>query len=479
MDWRQIDSLRRDLDRFLEHFDDCFARSEGRGHLRRYVGGQLSALQHKCVEPIADRAGIAPRTLQDFLALHTWDHERAIDRLQEIVAEHHGDALSIGLIDETSYLKRGDKTAGVQRQYCGAVGNNANCVVSVHLGYATGDGQFRCGLDSRLYLPKSWCDDRKRCRQAGIPDDARFQTKCQIALDLIRRAQSNGVRFAYLTFDAYYSQSIWFLEALHTMGQTYVAEVAKDFHGWLLEPKVLQKAHYREKRRKGPNKRYPRLSRQSPRPHRVDRLCRHSHLMRDRPWQMFHVKDGRKGPILWRAKAARFRINVPVQDMAQPFTLPSSPVWLVVVQNVLSGQIKYFVSNAPAGTPLEVILHVAFSRWHIERCFEDEKGQLGLDHFECRRYVAIRRHMLITDISHLFLNRICWQLRKEGGKKSDHSSTALRRGRVDLCLTHGSRRPHSASAAHRSPPEHHPESQHQGRSFTSPCPQATLNYLGH
>ena len=113
MEWREIGKFRGELDRFLEAFDGCFGRSEGRAHLRVYVRGQLSDLIRKSVEPIADAAGLPPRTLQDFLAHHKWEHEQAIDRLQQIVAAEHADAYSVGLIDETSFSKSGHKTAGV------------------------------------------------------------------------------------------------------------------------------------------------------------------------------------------------------------------------------------------------------------------------------------------------------------------------------------------------------------------------------
>lgn len=122
MDAERIGPLRRDLRRFLKRFDGCFSRSEGRGHLRTYVGGQVSCLHRKSVEPMADQAGIPPRTLQDFLAFHAWDHERAVDRLRQIVVAEHFDEQAIGIIDESSYFKRGDHTACVQRQWCGSRG---------------------------------------------------------------------------------------------------------------------------------------------------------------------------------------------------------------------------------------------------------------------------------------------------------------------------------------------------------------------
>lgn len=440
MDAMAIGRLRGDLGRELRLFDDCFSRSEGREHLRCYVGGQVSSLRRKNVEVMADAAGIAPRTLQDFLATHTWDHERAVDRLQQLVAQQHHGEQSIGLIDETSFPKRGDKTVGVQRQYCGASGKIDNCVVSVAMGYASLAGEFRCTLDHRLFLPESWDGDEDRRREAGVPDDLHHQPKWKIALAMLERAQANGVRFAWLTFDEGYGNNVQFLEKLDRMGQTYVAEVPTSMHGWLVEPTVLQKNHAAASRGRTQGGRphcAARLSAQSAKPCRVDQLCRYSPAIRDQPWINFHIKDGHKGPIVWRVKAARFWLNVshePDGRRRYRFTAPSAPRWLIVAEHPVTGEVKYFVSNAPAGVPIERILHVAFSRWHIERCFEDEKGQLGLDQFECRRYVAVQRHLILTAISHLLLARARLRLIasgvETGGKKVDAAAGATRRRRL-------------------------------------------------
>lgn len=442
MDALRIGRLRREIQRELRMFDDCFARIEGRRHLQCYVGGQVSNLKRKCVEAIADEAGVPPRTLQDFLTTHTWDHERAVDRLQQLVAEQHHDEQAIGLIDETSFAKRGDKTIGVQRQYCGAMGKVDNCMVSVALGYASLQGQFRCTLDHRVFLPESWDADADRRCEAGVPDDLRHQPKWKIALDMLERAQANGVRFAWLTFDEGYGNNVRFLESLDRMGQTYVAEVSPSMHGWLIEPTVLHKQHGAAQRsRAGRPRRLPRLSAQSAKANRLDRLCTYSPPMRDQPWLDYHIKDGHKGSIVWQARAARFRLNVahePDGRRIDPrFARPSSPRWLIEAYNPLTGETKYFVSNAPAGVPIERLLHVAFSRWHVERLFQDEKDLLGLDQFECRRYVAVQRHLILTAISHLLLARLRLKLVAEGsgsgpgagaGKKNPDRAAGASRG---------------------------------------------------
>ena len=403
MDGKMFAAVPGQLDAYLALFDGCFARSEGRGHLYRYVAGQLSDLPRKSVEPMADQAGIPPRTLQEFLAGHRWDHAMAWQLLQREVAGAHADEQAIGTIDETSFPKCGDKTIGVQHQHCGATGKIDNCVVSVHVGYSWDPSRCQCVLASDLYLPRGWLEDRAACREAGVPEELVFREKWRIALDLLQQTLGQGVRFGWWTFDEGYGNARAFLQALQDLGQRYVAEVPKSTMGWLLEPTVLQKGAYQGRGRK---RRYPRLSKKSLPACTLENLLKHSPVLRAVAWENYYVKDTDKGPLVWRAKAHRFHLQLAVAGAKHDRYLPSAALWLIVAHNPLTGETKYFLSNAAAGVPLEQLLKVAFSRWHIERCFQDQKGELGLDHFECRRYVAVQRHLLITAISHLFLTRL-------------------------------------------------------------------------
>lgn len=152
MDAEMIQRLRPMLNTFLAQFDDCFGRREPVEHLKTYVVGQLSGLARKSMEPMADAAGLEPRTLQQFLSLHEWDDHRLRDLLQQRVAREHSRGLTIGVIDETPHPKKGDKTPGVKRQWCGRLGKIDNCVVTVHLAYVAGD--FHCLVDGELFLPE-------------------------------------------------------------------------------------------------------------------------------------------------------------------------------------------------------------------------------------------------------------------------------------------------------------------------------------
>ena len=395
MDADTILRIRPALTHYLKEFDDCFGRVTTRRHLDTYVEGQLSDLERKSVEPMADAAGTAPRTLQEFLGLFRWDEAAVRDRLQQRVARRHAHPGAVGILDATSFPKKGAHTACVQRQHCGATGKLDNCVVSVHLGYATPGEDFHTLLDGELYLPEAtWHADRQRCRATGIPDEVLYRPKYEIALGQVRRALANGVRFAWLTFDEDYGGKPPFLRALDALGQNYVAELPSDFRVWTKRPAVRYRAHPRE-RRMGRPVRYPRLKAKNNPPVEVRHVLNSSPRLRRVPWQRYHVKDTTKGPQVWEAKTL-------VVWLKDERGLPTAPHTLVVARNVLSGEVKYFLSNVP-DAPTETLLVVAFSRWRIERMFQDTKGELGMDHFEVRTWRSIQRHLVLSAVSHLFL----------------------------------------------------------------------------
>lgn len=458
MDAKQIRSLRPKLKSLLKQFDDCFSRSEARGHLSTYVEGQLSDLPRKSCEPIADAVDMPPRTLQQFLSLLEWDHGLMKTRVQQLVATADAGPHGIGIIDETGCPKKGEKTPGVQRQWCGATGKKDNCVVTVHLAYAR--DSFHCLLDSELFLPESWSNDRPRCCAAEIPDEMVHRPKTDIALELYDRARRNGVPFEWLTFDEGYGKSVAFLAALRECGQQFVAEIPVIFRGWIHPPRVTR-------RRRGPTGR-PRqglrlVSRSRPfltvREH-----LEHAPELRDQVWCRFRVKDGEKGPMVWEAKHVWFYPNG-TDD------LPMAPLHLIVTRSVLEpDKIKFFAADAPQDTPLTELLHVAFSRWRVERLFEDQKTELGFDHFEGRSYVGLMRHQTITALTHLFLSRVHQEWRGEkprvDGLPDSHGGLGVgsilvatpRRGKsLDrACGTGHQRHPGPQGPLSEEPPQAHP-----------------------
>ena len=374
---REVKGLRGRIERFVNRYSKCIKTAPSREHMRSYISGQVGPMERKNVEAIALDAGIKPRTLQAFMEWLRWDEDAVASKNRDILRRDHFDENAIGVIDETSFMKKGNETVGVQRQYCGAAGKIANCVVSVNLAYVSGD--FAALADTELYLPKeTWCEDRYKREAAGIPEDIVFRTKLEIAIDLLKRTRSDGVPLKYLTADELYGRSSTFRHSVAEMELTYVVEIPCDITGW--------PASRLEKGKDAC---------------RVDELCK-----RGGPkWQMYHVKNTEKGPLVWEVRATRFSVCENKQ--------PSEPQWLMIARNMVTKEEKYFLSNAQENMPVESLLHVAFKRWHVERLFQDAKGQIGMDHFEVRCYVALKRHMILSLTSLLFLMREVTRLRKK------------------------------------------------------------------
>jgi hypothetical protein len=189
------------------------------------------------------------------------------------------------------------------------------------------------------------------------------------------------------------------LAGLRSRRQKYVAEVPVSFYGWTQKPSVTHRT-YRKHLHCGSVRKTPRCKADSPAPKAVEEYLQSSPELSRQRWRKFHVKDGEKGPQVWEAKHVWFYPH-------DGEGMPLEPVHLLVARNVLAPQqIKYFIAFAPRETPLEVLLLVAFSRCCVERCFEDQKTELGFDHFEGRTYVGLLRHQLLTAVTHLFLSRM-------------------------------------------------------------------------
>jgi SRSO17 transposase len=436
MDAEAILGLRSALGAYLREFDVCMGRATNRRHLRTYVAGQLGPLERKSVEPIADAAAMPPRTLQAFLSTFDWDHGAVRDRHQRRVARlHHHDA-AIGVIDATSFPKKGRKTAGVQRQHCGVLGKVENCVVSVHLGYAT--PTFNTLLDGEVYVPEeSWCRDPDRRREAGIPDDLIFRTKPRIALDLLARARGNGISPAWLVFDEEYGGNVPFLHELDALGQRFVGEVPVSFRVWTKEPRMRSRRHPGDAQGRGRGgSRRPLMVQTNPMS-QVEMVLAHSPLARKQTWVPYQVFESTKGPQVW--EAIRLMVHLKKPDGA-----PTRPYHLVIAKSVLiKGEVKFFISNAPESTPVQDLLFVVFSRWRVERLFQESKGELGMDHFEARRFRAVQRHLILSCLSHAFLMEHCERYRGEkpgvdrlpGPRRREPAGAALERRETVLTPT--------------------------------------------
>jgi hypothetical protein len=210
------------LDSFLAEFADV-AIAPTRKLIAAYLRGQLGPLERKSVMPMAREAGIAPRTLQELLSLHRWDEDLLVDLLQGHVARAHTGGDTVATIHETWCPKKGDRTPGVDLQPCGSGGKTRNCVLLLHLGFS--DDDFHCLLDSQIYLPRSWTDSPERRESARIPRGLNYRTRSQIALDMLDRAATNGLRPGWVSFGLDLGSDPQFLKDV--AGRGYRFAVAK------------------------------------------------------------------------------------------------------------------------------------------------------------------------------------------------------------------------------------------------------------
>lgn len=367
----------------LRLYRDCFLQDRTAQHFDTYCRGLLSDMPRKSVEPIALASGTVVRTLQEFLVTANWDHLGTRDRLQRRVAQAVAalpsqvldDLGVVGVIDETSATKKGDKTPGVQRQYLGCVGKIDNGIVTVHIGVSA--GPFQTLLDAELYLPASWAADRKRCREAGIPDDVRYRSKWRIALDQLLRLTANGVSFDWLTFDEGYGSKTPFLWVLGLVNQKFVAEVPTNFSV--------------RTRPDGPSL----------------RADRHQPGVSTGSWKRYRIKRKTLADQVWRA------IRTQVWAARRWHTL-------VTAVNEATGEVKYFITNA-VDDSLGTILAVAFRRATVEHAFRLAKTEAGLTHFEGRQYIGLVRHLILTLI---VLGFVAVHTQRLRGKKSRGESGA-------------------------------------------------------
>lgn len=395
----EIRALEPGARRRLERFQDCFKKSPVFEHFVCYSLGLLAQFERKSIEPIALWIGTAVRTLQLFLSQFAWDHGRIESRLRCMVMDEYGCDDAIGVIDGSAHAKQGSKTPGVQRQWCGETGKIDNCVVGQHLIYTNNDPKnpFTACVASDLYLPQCWIDDDARREEAHIPEDAVFRKKWEIAADQVETCIADGVRFAWITCDEEYTSVPEFIYRMDKSGQRVIGEVRSNFRCWTKRPACRSF--------QGPH-----ASKQ------VDNVCRFSPAFREQSWNRVHIKETTRGDCVWEVKAARVHL-VAKDDKKQAY--PTDRLyWLIIARNPQTGEIKYFVSNAPENTLIEELLRMAFGRWHVEKWFERAKQECGFGAFEVRTYQSLIRHWLCSRIGMYLLAAETTQLREK--KSSDH-----------------------------------------------------------
>jgi SRSO17 transposase len=301
------------------------------------------------------------------------------------------------LIDESGVVKQGTASVGVAPQYCGAVGKIANCQVGVYLGYCSPKGYTLA--DGRLFVPEAWFDDahadaRSAC---GIPEDVTFQTKPEVALALLQDAVRRGsLPFRWVAVDALYGDTPAFLDGVAALDKWYFAEVACATHVWVERPEVALPVWSGRGRK--PTRLRLRVG--EPRAQRVDAVL---DRLPAQAWTRHVIKEGSKGPISCDFAA------VCVTEVREG--LPGKSVWLVARRNVDDPtEVKFYLSNAPATTPLATLVRMSGVRWAVECSFAEGKGEVGLDHYEMRSWLGWHHHMVLVMLAHHFLVRLRVQL---------------------------------------------------------------------
>lgn len=377
-----LDAFAADFEAFHARFADLFERSEPREQAAKYVRGLLGGVERRNGWQLAEALGDAvPDRMQRLLNRAHWSAVAARDRLLDFGRERFGAPDAVGIVDETGFLKKGDRSVGVQRQYSGTAGKVDNCQVGVFLGYASRAGHLL--LDRALYLPQGWASDPKRRARARVPSKVRFHTKPELALRMLRRAWAHKVPMAWVTGDEVYGDDPTFRAGIAASDRHYVLAVAANTPVWETRPATIAPGPYPGMGR--PPTR-TRLAPDAPAATTVERV---STSWPASQWHRLAVHQGEKGPIEYDWAAARV-----VESVGR---LPGADVWLLARRSVSSpSEVAWYLSNASEATPLTTLADVASTRFVIEQCLEEAKDDVGLDQYEVRTWPAWHRHITLS-----------------------------------------------------------------------------------
>jgi SRSO17 transposase len=343
-----------------------FARSEPRLRVAAYLRGLLAPLERKNGWTLAEAAGESnPDGMQRLLSTADWDSAQVREDLRDYVVEHLGDPGAVLVVDETGFLKKGSKSAGVARQYSGTAARIENCQIGVLLGYATAGAHTF--LDAELYLPRAWTDDRDRCREARVGEEVVFATKPELAIAMLARAIESGVPARWLTGDEVYGQHPGLRRFCDEQGLSYVLAVPSNQWVWTVGDGPI------------------------PRQHRVGAVAAR---LPAQAFKRISPGAGTKGPRIYHW--ARTELH-PRPDAERRS-------WLLVRRRLSDPtDLAYYLCQAPATTTLAELARIAGTRWTIEENFQTGKGEVGLDHYQVRRYDGWYRPIPLAMFAHAFL----------------------------------------------------------------------------
>jgi SRSO17 transposase len=379
--WRQSCEQ---FQRFMVPITAPLGRSERRIAATHYVEGLLLPGKRKSIEPMAERLQFDGQRLQQFIKDSPWEDEAVWQTIRREVAPHL-EPIEAWIVDETGWPKQGKHSVGVSHQYCGALGKQANCQVSVEI--VISDGFVAAPMAGRLYLPEAWIADRPRCREAGVPEEVEFATKSQIALELLRQVVADEIDRAPVLGDSAYGDSYEFRQELRRLNLEFFLQVTPEEHkGWLEEVPTQLKGKYRTVNAKTAE--------------RARDLVQITEALPQSSW-----KD-----CLWQATGGRQRktrlawIEVYLMRGLKEPNGQLEKLWLVV--DWPKGHVEpyhYYLAKFDRQPTKALCLKLSRSRWHVEQYFQRSKDDLGFDHYEGRSWRGFHHHLVMSAIAYLFI----------------------------------------------------------------------------
>jgi len=400
---RDVKEFSNELNGFHEQFYDCFLRSESRLHFLNYMSGQFSDLDRKSIEPIAlALKDCNVRSMQRFVSDAPWDDQKIGTKYRSLVAEDLGSPDGALIFDESGFVKKGDDSIGVARQYCGSIGKVDNCQVGVFTGYVSELGYAL--IDKRLFLPEKWFTEEysERRKKCNLPQDVAFKTKPELAAEMLQcLSAEQTLPFKYVLGDSVYGMSPEFINAVEALPElTYFVQATKSTRVWLKRPMTITRNYLRA----GKTRSKTVVVDADSNPIRLDELAAN---INNYFWYRRKVSEGSKGAIVY--EFTRRRVILSGEG------LPQKAVWLLIRRTLGDKpEYSYFISNAQSAVRFPTLVWLSGLRWAIEQCFEESKTELGMDHYEVRKYMGWHHHILTCMMAHFFL----WHLKIRMGKKS-------------------------------------------------------------
>jgi len=349
------------FEELMNHIEDIFASTSGYQSAKKYLTGLISPVDRKNGWQLSEATGeTTPYVLQQFLYRGRFSADKLQNKLQTYANEKLGDPDGVLVVDETGFLKQGKRSCGVKRQYSGTAGRIENCQIGVFLTYASSKGHTP--IDRRLYIPKDWFDDKERCKKAGIPDTVVFQTKPEMALEMIKQATAAGVSYRWVTGDCVYGDYRTIRMWLEEQRKCYVFCVSGKEYLWDGYHQVSVSSIL-----KGLN---------------------------EKDWFVASCGDGSKGARVYDWQAVEISVPEVVEGWRR---------CLLVRRSKSDGELRSYVCFAPKEVSVLKLVEVVGVRWTVECCFAESKSLVGLDEYEVQSYVGWYKHVTFACLAHALL----------------------------------------------------------------------------